>query len=279
MPVNARRLIRKVRGGAQAHLIEADNGRYYIVKFINNPQHRRILINELISSVLLEYLQISAARWTIVRLSPEFLAENPEVYLQLGSGRIAVPPGWHFGSEFPGDPARVAVFDFVPDALLGKVANLRDMLGVLAFDKWTANADARQCVYLRARLRDFAPAWADHPLRVGFLTLMIDHGFTFNGPHWDFPDSPIQGLYMRTSVYEHVTGFDDFQPWLDRIVNFPSSVIDQAVKQIPPEWIEGDEEALEALLDRLMRRRTRVPDLLRDCTRGRTNPFPRWRPE
>ncbi len=29
MPVNARRFIRKMRGGAQAHLLEADDGDYY----------------------------------------------------------------------------------------------------------------------------------------------------------------------------------------------------------------------------------------------------------
>lgn len=277
MPVNARHFIRKMRGGAQAHLLEADDGRFYVVKFVNNPQHRRILVNELIAAEFLAYLQISSAPGTIVHLSPEFLAENPEVYLQMGSGRIPVPPGWHFGSAYPGDPGRVAVFDFVPDALLAKVVNLRDFLGILVFDKWFANADARQCVYLRARLRDFAPAYADHPLRVGFLSLMIDHGFLLNGPHWDFPDSPLQGLYMRTSVYEAVRGWDDFQPWLDRIVSFPEDVVDRALKQIPPEWLDGDHEALERTMTQLMARRRRVPDLIRDCTRGRVNPFPNWK--
>jgi hypothetical protein len=278
MPVNARRFIRKMRGGAQAHLIEAEDGRCYVVKFVNNPQHRRILINELIASEFLEYLQISSAHGAIVRLTPEFLEANPDVYLQLGQGRITVPPGWHFGSAFPGDPARVAVFDFVPDALLAKVANMRDFLGMLAFDKWLANADARQCVYLRAKIREFAPAYSDHPLRVGFISLMIDHGFVLNGPHWDFPDSPLQGLYMRTSVYHSVRGWDDFQPWLDRIVDFPEHVVDRALKQIPREWLDGDEEALEATLEKLLARRRRVPDLIRDCTRGRVNPFPNWKP-
>ena len=41
MPVNAVRLIRKLRVGAQAHLMECDDGRFYVVKFRNNPQHRR----------------------------------------------------------------------------------------------------------------------------------------------------------------------------------------------------------------------------------------------
>ena len=56
MPVDARRLVRKMRGGAQAHLIEAADGHCYVVKFLNNPQHRRILVNEWIASVFLRYL-------------------------------------------------------------------------------------------------------------------------------------------------------------------------------------------------------------------------------
>ena len=45
MPLTAVRHIRKMRGGAQSHLLQADDGNYYVVKFRNNPQHRRILSN------------------------------------------------------------------------------------------------------------------------------------------------------------------------------------------------------------------------------------------
>ena len=38
-------------------------------------------------------------------------------------------PGRQFGSRYPGDPAKVAVYDFVPDTLLHKVRNLSDLLG------------------------------------------------------------------------------------------------------------------------------------------------------
>ena len=38
--------------------------------------------------------------------------------------------------------------------------------------------------------------------RPGFVARMIDHGFAFNGPNWDFPDSPLQGLYPRRLVYD-----------------------------------------------------------------------------
>ena len=79
MPVDARRLIRKMRGGAQAHLIEAADGHAYVVKFANNPQHRRILVNEWIAAVFLKYLGIATPEATIVQVTAEFLEQNPGV--------------------------------------------------------------------------------------------------------------------------------------------------------------------------------------------------------
>ncbi len=264
-----------MRGGAQAHLIEADDGHFYVVKFSNNPQHRRILVNEWIASILLDYLQIAAPPCAIVRLAPEFLEANPDVYLSLGSKRVAVADGWHFGSRFPGHPERQAVYDFLPDALLGKVENLSDFLGILAFDKWTGNADSRQSIFFRARLKEYMPAVAQ-PLRVGYVALMMDHGFVFNGPHWDFVDSPIQGLYFRQVVYSAIRSIADFEPWIERIRNFPEEVMDDAMKQIPPAWLESGADDVEKLFVQLLRRRTRVADLIEKCRSGRINPFPNW---
>jgi hypothetical protein len=280
MPVEATRLIRKMRGGAQSHLLECDDGHFYVVKFRNNPQHRRILINEWIASVFLNYLQISAPPAAIVNLSDKFLESNPDVHIQLGSKRLAVEPGWHFGSRCPGNPAKIMVYDFLPDLLLHKVVNIDEFRGVLVFDKWMGNADARQSIFFRARLRQWSPSASDLPQqapRAGFAAHMIDHGYVFDGPHWMFPDSPLQGLYFRPSVYQNVTSFKDFEPWLDRVVHFPEEVVDVAQKQIPPDWLAEDSGALEAMLAKLMSRRNRVPDLIRESRAGRVNPFPEWK--
>ena len=43
-----------MRGGAQSHLMFADDGHYYVVKFQNNPQHIRVLANELIATRIAE---------------------------------------------------------------------------------------------------------------------------------------------------------------------------------------------------------------------------------
>ena len=277
MPTNATRLIRKMRGGAQAHLLQCDDGHFYVVKFRGNPQHRRILVNELIASTLLEYLQVAAPPVHIIEVPAAFLDEHPDAVMTLGTRTLKPEPGWHFGSRYPGDPAKIIVYDFIPDLLLNKVANLNEFLGVLAFDKWIGNADARHSIFFRARLQQVSLAKQDQPLRMGFVASMMDHGYVFDGPHWTFSDSPLQGLYFRPAVYRRARSFDDFQPWLDRVMHLPEEVVDQAQKRIPPEWLEGDEPALDALLTRLMARRKRVPDLIEASRTGRINPFPDWR--
>jgi hypothetical protein len=271
MPLTATRPVRKMRGGAQSWLLEADDGHWYVVKFRNNPQHRRILVNELLASTLLGYLKIAVPETALVQVGEDFLARHGEVHLSLGTRRIDVEPGWHFGSRYPGDPTRIAVYDFLPDALLGQVVNLEDFRAILVFDKWVANADGRQSIFYRALVRG-----ADRPGKPGFVARMIDHGFALDGPNWNFADLPLQGLYARHRVYESVRSLADFEPWLSQVMSFPEEVMDAAWKSIPPDWIAGEEDALLELLERLFERRKRVPDLIAACRTARLNPFVNW---
>lgn len=276
MPIRALRLVRKMRGGAQAHLLEADDGKFYVVKFRNNPQHRRVLINEWIASVFLKQLQVSTPATNFIEISPQLLSSEREIYMQLGARRVEVEPGWHFGSQFPGDPRIVPVFDFLPDSLLPQCVNLRDYLGALVFDKWVSNADGRQSIFYKARIRDSREGGSGDAFEKGFVTQMMDNGFIFDGPNWRYGDSPIQGHYFRARVYATATKLDDFQPWLDRVQFFPEEVMDDARKRIPLEWLEGDGDALDQLLERLLLRRARVADLIDASRRAKANLFPNW---
>lgn len=276
MPIRARKLIRKMRGGAQAHLIEGGDGHFYVVKFVNNPQHRRILINEWLACAFLRYLQIHVPDTAVVELRQNFIEQNPDLYVTLGSRRDSIPAGLHFGSRMAVHPDRVATFDFLPDKLLNKVENRADFLGILAFDKWVGNADSRQAVFFRAKGKAWTPLKGETPARIGFFAQMIDHGFAFNGAMWQFSDNPLQGLYFRTTVYDEVRSIDSFQPWLSMIENFPLEVIDAAWKEIPGNWLDSDEDALVDLLELLVERRRKVAMLLDDMRRKRTTAFSNW---
>jgi hypothetical protein len=276
MPISARRLLRKMRGGAQSHLIEGSDGQYYVVKFLNNPQHRRILVNEWLAGVFLKHLQIHTPDQCPIEISTEFIDQTPELFIVRGSQREPPTPGLHYGSRFSVNPEKTAIYDFLPDTLLGKIENRCDFAAAVVFDKWVSNADSRQAIFFRARAKTWTPLKGAAPARTGFFAQMIDHGFAFNGPHWDFPDSPVQGIYFRSSVYDEIESLDSFQPWLDLVTNFPVEVIDEAWKGIPPAWLDDDESELERLLEKLLKRRARVEQLLVDVKEKRPAVFPNW---
>jgi hypothetical protein len=140
------------------------------------------------------------------------------------------------------------------------------------------NTDGRQAVFYRAMVRHEADEKTGgrgeaHP---AFVARMIDHGFAFNGPGWDFSDSPMHGLYPRHSVYDGVRSMADFEPWLGQMRHFPEEAIDLAWKRIPSTLVEGEEDALVLLLERLYERRARLTELISACRNGRVNPFRNW---
>ncbi len=278
MPIRAIEFVRKLRGGAQAHLIQAEDGHFYAVKFQSNPQGRRVLVNEWIAHAVFEQLRIASAKVAAIEITAEFLATHPQVNLQRGSEFLPPQPGWHFGSRLADDPHRVGFYDFVPDQLLNEVVNLTDFLGALVVDRWLANADARQAVFFRAKIKPWAPSVQVHASKVGFVAMMIDHGYTFGGPQWQFADASGYGLYHRTVVYHSVTRLGSFEPWLEQVMHFPESVLEAARHSLPPQWVEGEEDLLDKMLHTLLQRRRKLPDLLELCRTGIAQPFPRWNP-
>jgi len=277
--VDAIELLWRVRGGSQAHLIHASDGFWYVVKFQNNPQHHRILVNELLASELLEYLGVAAPQHAIVHFSPAFMAANPEACIQTRHGKIAVQPGPHFGSRYPGDPRVVNVCDSLTDRALGSVANLKQFLGALVFDRWVCNADARQAIFFNADI-----SGGTGPNR-RLTAQMIDHGLALNGEHWTLIDASLLGVYPRHAVYAQARSLRDFEPWMSAVVSCPTAVYDHARRLLPAEWIRTDEPGeLDRLLTLLHLRQKRIEDLVADsfsCLAVHgwpklSQPAPRW---
>ncbi len=260
--------IRKMRGGAQAHLLRCDDAAYYVVKFQNNPQHLRILANEMLGYQLAIALGLPVARGEVVAVVPELIASTPDLVIVKRGRPETCPPGFHFGSRFPGDPGRVAVYDFLPDDRLPEVANLADFAGMLLFDQWTCNTNGRQVIFVA---EPFSYRTS------GYRALMIDQGFCFNAGEWDFPDSPLRGLYPRHCVYERIAGWHSFEPYLTRLEELSPRVLDEAAAAVPPEWYDADENALDRLLARLDQRRRRIRELITAARNSSRQPFPNWR--
>ena len=78
--VKALEQIRRMRGGAQSHLMRCSDGNYYVVKFQNNPQHRRILVNELLGTRLASRLGLPTTPVTAVEVGEDAADDSAASY-------------------------------------------------------------------------------------------------------------------------------------------------------------------------------------------------------
>jgi hypothetical protein len=269
-----------MRGGAQSHLMRCSDGNYYVVKFQNNPQHRRILVNELLGTKLAARLGLPTTPVAIVEVSEELIRLTPDLAMEMPRHRIPCQPGLQFGSRYPGDPRRLALHDFLPDEQLQEVANLHDFAGMLVFDKWTCNTNGRQTLFFQKAREAAHPTVDSSEGEKGgtpYTMVMIDQGFCFNAGEWNFPDAPLRGLYARNRVYEGVTGMESFAPWLERLEKqMTERALDEITKQIPPAWYDDDFDEVLRISEQLLRRRERVRELIMAAKQSNRHPFPNW---
>jgi hypothetical protein len=252
-PVCALEHIRRMRGGAQSQLMRCSDEHRYVVKFQNNPQHQRVLVNELLGAHLARLLDLPTATPAVVYVDAELINVTSELCVELPRSRTAFQAGLQFGSRYAFHHRTHVGDDLFPDGLLGEVENLRDFAGMLVFDKWTCNTDGRQVLFPRKGMK--------------YRAVMIDQGFCFNAGEWNFPDSPIRGRYTRKCVYDRIQGIDDFEPWLSKLEShIDEHAIWNCAIEIPPEWYDSD--TLSRLLDNLNRRRSKVRELLWSAQRS-----------
>jgi hypothetical protein len=235
----------------------------------------------LLGTRLARRLGLPTALPAIVEVPEALIRWTDELAMELPRSRVPCQPGLQFASRYPADPRHAAVWDFLPDAQLQRVNNLADFAGMLVFDKWTCNTNGRQTVFFRKR--DGEQDGAAQSIPGGqtgdqeYETVMIDQGFCFNAGEWNFPDAPLRGLYARNRVYEGVIGAASFEPWLRRL---EEQITERALRElqaeIPPEWYEDDYDALQGLMQQLVRRKSRVPDLILEAKRSNRQPFPNW---
>lgn len=68
----------------------------------------------------------------------------------------------------------------------------------------------------------------------------------------DVPDFPLRGVYPMNEVYEGVTGWDSFEPWLSNVERLEEKTVWEAANNIPPDWYCGRNQDLEQLVSALL---------------------------
>lgn len=266
MTISAVQHIRRMRGGAQSHLMRCSDGNLYIVKFQNNPQGVRVLANEMLATRLAESVGLPVPPSEVVFVEEWLVKSTRELNIRLAHGNVACASGLQFGSRYIADPSDGQVLDYMPVEMLERVRNLAAFAGMLAFDKWTGNIDGRQAAFLRKRHER------------NYAAVFIDQGYCFNAESWTFPDNPLRGIFGHPEVYAPIQGWQSFEPWLARIEGMPPDRIFSIADEIPPEWYGSDRIGLRRLGEELVARRELVRGLVEIMRMSPRRPFPLWSP-
>ena len=254
-----------MRGGTQSQLMLGSDGKLWVVKFQNNPQHLRVLANEMIVTGLASAVGLRVPACAVVEVSEWLIANSRDMYVDLGRGRRErYAAGLQFGSQYVGGLMPGQVLDYLPAQQLAEVRNLHEFAGMLCIDKWAGNCNGRQSVFERgAREKKYR-------------AIFIDHGLCFNAGEWNFQDSPLRGVYPRNSVYAGVKGWDSFEPWLSRLEDMSPETLWRIAEEVPPIWYGGNTDLIERLMEQLLMRRQRVRDLITSFRNTEREPFPLW---
>jgi hypothetical protein len=262
--ISAIQHLRPLRGGAQSHLLRASDGNCYVTKFQNNPQHIRVLANEMLATRMGLTLGLPMPRVEVIEVSDWLIEQTEDLRVQLAGQRIPCRSGKQLGSLYVGSAGMT--LDYLPQELLTRASNVADFARTLVLDKWVCNADGRQAVYVRKT-----------PRSRRYSATFIDQGYCFNAGEWTFPDYPLRGVFANNCVYEGVTGWDDFEPALTRAEEMDADTIWRCAVDIPEEWYEGDRDGLHRLVERLYSRRSLIRRLISLFCESARNPFPNWR--
>jgi HipA-like kinase len=102
MPTQAVQHIRRMRGGAQSHLMRCADGHYYVVKFQNNPQHTRVWVNDWLGTRLAEMIGLPVPVADVVEVDPWLIDHSPQLRIELCGRQTLIPAGPSFGSPLCG---------------------------------------------------------------------------------------------------------------------------------------------------------------------------------
>lgn len=213
-------------GGSQPHVFHTEDGPY-LVKVSNNPQGSRVLPNDLVGGLCLDWLGVKHPRTAIVDIPESVIEDSPGACFQDGA-RLAA--GLAVGSKLvQSDPGGTVPVDLI--------ANPRDVAGTLAYDHWVRNHDGRQ---YRVRPSETESAKYDF--------VPVDQGHSFGPPEWTVPT-----LDADRNIVANDSGVpvrhEDIHDFADRLRQFSDAHTRAITDEIPDAWLsETERDALRRYL-------------------------------
>ena len=112
--ISAVQHLRPLRGGAQAHLLRASDGACYVTKFQNNPQHIRVLANEMLATNLGLALGLPMPRVEVIEVSDWLIEHTEDLRISLLVPRFRARAGSNWDLSTSAFESPGMTFDYLP---------------------------------------------------------------------------------------------------------------------------------------------------------------------
>lgn len=228
------------------------SGDPYIVKFAQNPESSRVLINEYVCALLAKKLDLPIPDASLIEINETLIQQTP--ILQ----EIGVKPGLHFGSK------KMRKATPIPSHFVIKRAVNKEYLpDILLFDHWINNKDrgsnsgnmlietnTKEIVIIdHTHAFDIGSLWNEHQLRRLIGEPLI--AFDLTGP-------------VYSNFVNYINGHNPFHSVLHKMSNITEDYIKGIICSTPEEWgcTQTEQKVLcEYILDRKERIEEVLPKL------------------
>lgn len=244
--IKAKKLIRPLNGVSKPQLIRFSDGNAYAVKFQNNPQATRALVNEYIAARLAEELSLPVPPVRVVSVSHKFIKRNLLLRQQ------GFEPGVQFASLYIKKSSTLKHFPTPPEK--HKIVNRRRLAGMVVFDLWLNNLDRQR----KNLLLKSSP--------LGYKVMLIDHGNCFPGAFKWSTKTLKRNKNPRLTQPVHswaaaMLSRRHFTKYVQKIQDLPAEKIEEIIDSVPDEWNVSKEEKKQ-LYKFLKKRKKKLDDLV-----------------
>lgn len=215
--------IRKLRGGSQPILVRADDGFFYVVKFLNNLQGSNLLFNEALGTELFRRAGLLVPEWRSVYVSEDFLDRYPACWMETENGRRRPMASWCFGSRYV-SLRNTALYEILPASSFSRIGNRRDFWTAWVLDMLCGHTDIRQALFLERYFQSFE-------------AYFIDHGHLFGGATGGAMPNYMASRYLDPRIYAHVsTSVEDADEIQRAIQSLDLTALSNVVSSLPEGW-------------------------------------------
>jgi hypothetical protein len=248
-------------GHSKPQIMLCEGSALYVVKFQCSAYGSRQLASEYIASEIARCAGLPVPDSTLVDVSPDLIENTPDLSRPEATRFF---PGLQFGSRFVERTGGSAPTDYLPQPWLINVTNRAAFAGMFILDKWCGNRATRKAVFRQERPH------SDHVVR------FVGYDGCFGGAAWEMRCEPDHGFYNNCIVYRDVSGWDSFEPFLSRLLSMTPDAVWQIARQVPCEWYGDKQPELEALVEGLLARRSRVHQMVAASIESFPAYFPSW---